>query len=309
MRPNLGTGLIVVSSFCFASSGPLGKAVMTAGLSPVQVASTRICLAAAVLLVGVAVLRPRLLRPRRGEWRVLLGYGLLGVAGVQLCYFLAVSRLPVGVAMLLEYLSPVLVALWVRFVRRTRLPRAMWAGTALALLGLALVAQVWQGLRLDPVGLVGGIGAAVCSAGYFLLGEQGASSGDPVGLVVLGMLVGAVPMAVLCPPWTWPGALLATPADFGPWHPPVWLLLAALALFGTVLAYLIGVTALRHLPSSVASVLALLEPVLAAGGAWLLLGEALAPVQVVGGGILLAGALVVQLASRARTAPEPLPGA
>jgi drug/metabolite transporter (DMT)-like permease len=49
--------------------------------------------------------------------------------------------------------------------------------------------------------------------------------------------------------------------------------------------------------------------VLAAGGAWLLLGEALAPVQVVGGGILLAGALVVQLTSRARTAPEPLPGA
>nr|WP_223199070.1 EamA family transporter [Solihabitans fulvus] len=304
----MGTALLVLSSFCFGSSGPLAKAVMDVGLSAPQVASARICLAALMLLLVVGVAAPGRLRPARGEWRLLLGYGLLGVAGVQLCYFVAVSRLPVGIAMLLEYLSPILVVLWVRFVRRTQLPRTMWAGTLLALLGLAMVAQVWQGLRLDAVGLLAGLGAALCSASYFLLGERAVSSGDPVGLVTLGMLVGAVPVVLLSPPWQLlDGAVLGRPTDFGPWHPPVWSMLVTLALLGTVLAYLTGITALRHLPSSVASVLSLIEPVVAAGAAWVLLGEALSPAQLAGGAVLLVGALVVQLVSRRRSAPEPLP--
>src|SRR4051794_35108409 len=104
---------------------------MLAGFTPEQVASARIGLAAVVLAAGVALFRPELLRVRRAEWPLLLGYGLLGVAGVQLCYFVAAKRLPVGIAILLEFTSPVLIALWTRFARKTRLPRAMWCGIAL----------------------------------------------------------------------------------------------------------------------------------------------------------------------------------
>lgn len=222
------------------------------------------------------------------------------MAGVQLCYFVAAGRLPVGIAILIEFTSPVLIALWTRFVRKTRLPRVLWLGIALAMLGLGMVAQVWTGLRLDAVGLLAAAGSAVCSAGYFLLGEHGVSTRQPLGMVTWGMIIGAVAVCALAPPWTWPGALLSAPARFGPWHPPVWLLLVAVALLSTALAYIVGLAALRHLPASVASVLGLLEPLIATVTAWALLGETLAWIQALGAAILLAGALLVQLNSPRR---------
>lgn len=290
-----GTILILASAISFGASGTLAKPAMLAGLSPEQVAAARIGSAALVLTALVAVFQPALLRVRRAEWPWLLGYGLLAVAGVQLCFFVAAGRLPVGIAIMLEFASPVLIALWTRFVRKTRLPRAMWAGIGLAMLGLALVAQVWQGLRLDALGLLAGLGAAVCSAAYFLLGARGVPTKPPLGMVTWGMIVGAVVVCALTPPWMLPSAVLTAPAPFGPWHPPVWLLLAGLALVSTVLAYFLGLTALRHLPAPVASVLGLLEPLVATASAWALLGETLAWVQALGAATLLGGALLVQL--------------
>jgi drug/metabolite transporter (DMT)-like permease len=305
-----GLGLIMIASVLFGSSGALGKPTMTAGLSPEQVAAARIGLSALMLLVGVAISRPSLLRVRQGEWRLLAGYGLLGVAGVQLLYFVAAARMPVGIAILLVFTSPVLIALWVRFVRKVQLPAAMWLGIALAMAGLTLVAQVWQGLRLDAIGLLAGLGAAICSAAYFLLGEHGVATRHPLGMVTWGMIIGAVAVCAVAPPWTPPATVLTGQAEFGPWHPPVWTLLIALALFSTVLAYLAGISALKHVSAPVASVLGLLEPVIALTTAWALLGETLAWVQVLGAAVLLTGALIVQLNSPEHqlSVGEPLPG-
>jgi drug/metabolite transporter (DMT)-like permease len=290
--------LVVLASFCFGTSGPLVKPAMDAGLSPQQVASFRIGLAAALLVAFVAVTRPRLLVVRRSDLPLLIGYGLVGVAAVQLLYFAAVSRIPIGVAMLLEFTSPVLVALWVRFVRRVVLSARMWVGTALALLGLALVAQVWEGLRLDALGLLFGVASALCAAAYFLIGERGVSTLPALGLVTWGMVVGAVAIAVIAPPWSLPGELLTTGADFGGLHVPVWTLLVTCAVVSTAMAYLLSISAMRYLPANVVSVIAVCEPIVATVIAWLVLGQALAVVQVFGAAVLLAGATVVQLASR-----------
>jgi len=289
--------LVVLASVCFGTSGPLVKPAMDAGLSPQQVASFRICVAAALLLAFVALRRPALLRVRRQDWRLLVAYGLVGVAGVQLLYFAAVSRIPIGVAMLLEFTSPILVALWVRFVRRVILPPRMWVGTALALVGLAMVAEVWQGLRLDALGLLLGICAALCAAAYFLIGEHGVTALEPLGLVTWGMVVGGVAIAVLAPPWSLPGEILGGDADFGV-AVPVWVLLLTCAIISTAVAYLLSISAMRYLPANVVSVIALCEPIVATSLAWLVLGQALTFVQVVGAVVLLAGATVVQLASR-----------
>lgn len=176
-----GTVLILVASFFFGSSGVIGKPAMLAGLSPEQVAAARIGLAAVILFALVGLIRPRSLRVRRGDWPLLLGYGLLGVAGAQLCYFIAAGRIPVGIAILLEFTSPVLVALWVRFARRTKLPVPMWGGIALAMAGLVLVAQVWEGDGVDLLGLLAGLGAAVCAMAYFLLSERAGTTGTRSG--------------------------------------------------------------------------------------------------------------------------------
>ncbi|SEG96345.1 Threonine/homoserine efflux transporter RhtA [Saccharopolyspora kobensis] len=286
----------------FASSGPLAKTVMATGWSPMAVTSARIALAAVLLAPVVVVLRPQALRFRRADLWPLVSYGLLGVAGVQLFFFLAVARIPVGVAMVLVNLAPALVALWVRVVRRTRLPGLVWLGIGLAVAGLALVAEFGRGARIDLLGLACGLAAAICSAGYFLLGERGASRHDTFGLTAAGLVIGAVVVSAVTPPWTLPAGLLDAPVELGGLRIPVWLALLVLALAGTVLPYLAGLRALRTLPPASASVLALVEPLVAAVLAWLLLGQALGLTQVAGAVILLTGAVLVQLVG-----PKPLP--
>lgn len=298
------TGLSLSSWVLFASSGPLAAAVMATGWSPAAVTSMRIMVAAALLLPIVAVLRPRALRFGRADLRLLLGYGLLGVAGVQLLFFATVARVPVGVAMVLVSVAPALVALWVRVVRGTHLPGSAWLGIGLASVGLVMVAHIWQDARSDLLGVVAGLGAAICSAGYFLLGEHGASRHDSFGLTAAGLAIGAVTVAVIAPPWTLPSDLLTTDAMLGGLRVPVWLVLLALAVLGTALPYLAGLWALRDLPATQAGVLSLVEPLVAAALAWLLLGQALGPLQLAGAVLLLIGATLAQSSRPSRPEPE-----
>ncbi|HEY1574768.1 MAG TPA: EamA family transporter [Pseudonocardiaceae bacterium] len=306
LSPARGTILIVFSAGCFGTSGVLARAVIDVGLSTDQVASARICLGAVILLVGTAIFRPKALRVRRRELPTLAAYGLVGVAAVTLVSYVSVARLPVGVALLLEYLSPVLVTLWVRFVRGTRLRRRVWVGVGLAVAGLVMVAQVWDGLSLDAVGVLAGLATAVCSAAYFLLGERCVAASDPVGITTWGLVIGAAAVTAVAPVWSLPGTVVFHDAAFGPWRPPVWVLLLAVSFVATVVAYLAGMASLRYLPSSVVSVLSLGEPVVATVLAWVLLGQALSLIQVIGGVVLLTGAVIVRLTGRPITT-EPAP--
>ena len=148
---------------------------------------------------------------------------------------------------------------------------------------------------------------AACSAAYFLLGERGVASSDPIGLVTWGLMIGAVAMLGVSQPWAIPGRLLTAPARLSAFHLPVWQLLVIMAVVATVIAYLASSAALRHLPPSVVSVVSLLEPVVATALAWALLGQALSAVQILGGVVLLGGALIVRLAGQPTPAGEPLP--
>jgi drug/metabolite transporter (DMT)-like permease len=297
-----GTALAVLSSVAFGCSGVLAKPVMAAGAGPLQVTSTRMAVAALILLAVVLAIRPRALRFGRGEIGLLGGYGLLGVVATPLLFFVAASRIPVSIAMLLEFTAPLLVALWIRFVRGTRLPTAVWWGIVIALVGLAMVGQVWHGLQLDTVGVLAALASAVGTAGYYLLGEHGAANHDPLGVLTVGMLAGAVLLAVVSPPWTlhWSGE-----ARIAGGEAPVWVLLVGLAVVATAVPYLAGIVSLRTVPSSAASVIGLLEPVVATVLAWWLLSEALAVVQMVGAVVLLGGAVVVQLASHRAVPVQP----
>jgi drug/metabolite transporter (DMT)-like permease len=300
VSPGRGTGLVLLSSVCFATSGPLGRAAMNTGLSPLQVASARICIAAVALLAVTALVKPALLRISRAGLGLVVAYGLLGVTAVQVFYFLAVSRLPVGVALLLEYLSPVVVTAWVRIVRRTALPRAVWLGVALAVAGLVLVGELWHGGALSAVGLIAGLATCACSAAYFLLGERGANSENPIGMTVWGLAVGAVAMSLISPLWTISPRHWTAPATLGHWQVATWSVLLVIALLSTIAAYVLGMAAMRHLPPAVVSVLALAEPVVSIVLAWVLLGQALSGPQLAGGVLILAGATVVQLANARR---------
>jgi len=295
-----GLPLALVSAFAFGGSGPAAKPLLAAGLSPLHVTWLRIA-GAALVLLPVAVRHLSL--PRRRPL-LILAYGVFPMAGVQACYFAAVSRIPVGVALLIEYLGPVLMLGWVRFVRRWPVARSAGVGAVLCVAGLTAVVEIWQGLRFDGVGIALALGAAVCQACYFLLADTGGEPVNPTAMIAWGALVGAVVMTVLARPWTLPWSVLAAPAALGPLHWPAYGFVLWIVLITTVLSYLTGVLAVRMLSPQVAGVVSYLESIVATVLAWLLLGESLTGLQLAGGVLVLVGAFVAQMSTPGPKAAE-----
>ncbi|MGH8794906.1 MAG: EamA family transporter [Stackebrandtia sp.] len=298
-----GIVLILVASVCFGVSGSLAKPLINAGLTPLQVTWIRVAgMAVVMILLALPVLRRVSGAPLAG----LLGFGLTAIAGVQACYFLAVDRLPVGIALLLEFTGPILVVAWIRWVRRAKLPRAAVAGALLSLAGLAFVVEVWTGIRLDALGLLFGAGAAACQATYFLVGEELTAKADLRILLAVGFGVGAVALTPFAAPWSMDWAVLGQTATLGGAELSGAVIAAALIL-STMFAYLLGLPAIVLLSAPVAGGLAYAEVVVAAVAAWLLLGETLTAPQIVGGLIVVAGVFTAQRAVTARPAPSPEP--
>ncbi|QKW10596.1 EamA family transporter [Streptomyces sp. NA04227] len=303
-----GLALALVSACAFGGSGVAAKPLIEAGLDPLHVVWLRVAGAALVMLP--LVWRHRSLVRTRPA--LLLGFGLLAVAGVQACYFAAISRIPVGVALLVEYLGPALLLGWVRFVQRRPVSRAAAVGVILAVGGLACVVEVWSGLGFDAFGLLLALGAACCQVGYFVLSDQGSADGDarpdPLGVIAYGLLVGAIVLTALTRPWTMDFSVLAGTAEMDGTEVAAPLLLSWVVLVATVAAYGTGVLAVRSLSPQVAGVVACLEAVVATVFAWILLGEHLSAPQVVGGLAVLAGAFIAQSATPVKAAPEPVTG-
>ncbi|MBZ4014491.1 EamA family transporter [Streptomyces purpurogeneiscleroticus] len=297
----LGLGLALLSALAFGGSGVAAKPLIAAGLEPLHVTWLRSA-GAALVMLPLAWRHRALLRRRPA---LLAGFGLLAVAGVQAFYFAALSRIPVGVALLIEYLAPALVLGWVRFVQRRPVSRAAAAGAVLAVGGLACVVEVWAGLSFDVFGLALALGAACCQVGYFVLSDHGGDGdGDdathPLGVIAYGLLFGALVLTVVARPWTMDWSVLVGTADMDGTGVPAVLLLAWLVLMATVLAYLTGVISIRRLSPQVAGVVACLEAVIATVLAWVLLGEHLSAPQIIGGVVVLIGAFIAQ-----STTPKP----
>ncbi|MER7792602.1 EamA family transporter [Streptomyces sp. NPDC097640] len=305
---NAGLGLALTSALAFGGSGVAAKPLIEAGLEPLQVTWLRVA-GAALIMLPVAW-NHRALPARRPA--LLVGFGLLAVAGVQACYFGAISRIPVGVALLVEYLAPAMVLGWVRFVQRRPVSRGAAVGVVLAVGGLACVVEVWSGLSFDAVGLLLALAAACCQVGYFVLADHGAdgeNAADPLGVIAHGLLVGTVALTVVARPWNLDWSVLAGRADLAGARVPAVLLLGWIVLVATVVAYLTGVVSVRRLSPQVAGVVACLEAVVATVLAWVLLDEHLSLPQLVGGGVVLAGAFIAQTsAPKAAVAAEPVAG-
>jgi drug/metabolite transporter (DMT)-like permease len=296
-----GLGFGVFSSVAFGTSGAFGKALIGSGMTPLQASWTRVAGAVVVLVpVMLAARRRAAGAALRGHWRLLLLYGVMGVAGCQSFYFVAASRLPVGVAILLEFTGPVLVVGWTRFVLRTSLPRSAAAGVGIALAGLACVVEVWSGLRLDLLGVLAGLGAAACQAAFFLAADRASGRIDPLVMTAIGFAIATVGLAAVVPPWSIPWHELAGGVAFGDHTAPGWLLLTLLVLVSTVSAYVTSVAAVHRLSAPVAGAVGYVEAVAAAVFAWATLGEHLSPFQLTGGVVVLAGAFVAQRSVSAR---------
>lgn len=305
-----GVGVLagLVAALAFATSGPVVKPLLAAGWSPGAAIVVRLAVGA-VLLAGPAAWA------LRGRWSALrtdagtvVGLGLLGVAGASTLYFLAVDRLPVAVALLVEYTGPLLLVA-LAWVRTRRAPaRATLAGAALATGGLVLVLDVTGTLRLDPVGLLFAAGAAVGNAAYFLLTARPVTL-PPVSLAGAAMVVGAATVGLLALVGVLPVAapdvrveLLGVQVH---WLVP----LLVVGAVPTAFAYGVSAVSVRLLGERLASFLALSEVLLAVLLAWVLLGEQPLVVQGVGAVLVVAGVALVRAGAdrdvRRGAAPPP----
>ena len=292
--------MVLLATCMWGINGTVSKGILGAGLSSLRLTEVRSTGAALALALALAVTQPWRLRVRRSELLFLGAFGIFGLALVQWLYFFAIHRLQIGIALLIQYLAPVLIALWARFVTNEPVRRRIWAALILSLGGLSLVVDLWHGFSLDALGAVASLGAAVAFALYILLAEHAVGQRDPVSLLCLGFTVAAVFWAVVQPWWSFPtglvddrvrldGALLTTTA-------PVWILLLTMIVVGTIVPFLLLVGALRHISATRVGVTAMFEPVAGALVAYAWLGESLSAVQLTGGAIVLTGILLAQTA-------------
>lgn len=294
-----GLSLALLSGATFGLSGSFGKSLLDVGWSPLGVVLGRLAGAAVLLSLPLAVVVLRGWRPRRAHLRPTLGYGVFAIAGTQLCFFNAVQYLPVGVALLLEFLAPVLLLAWVWW-RTGRPPSALTtAGAAVAVGGLVLVLDIAGDTSLDPLGVLWGLGAAVCVCVYFQVAAHD-DSPPPLVLTTAGMYVGAAGLALV-------GLLGVLPMDattsqtvLAGTTMPWWAVVALIALVSTSIAYVTGIMAITRLGSRVASFVGLSEVLFAVLGAWWLVGQQPTPPQLIGGILVVGGIAVIRYAERPR---------
>ncbi len=299
-----GLALAVLSAASFGTSGAFATSLLDAGWTPGAAVTIRVAIAALVL-TGPALLQMRgRMSLLAGGSRTFVPYGIFAVAGAQLGFFQAVERLSVGVALLLEYSGALLVVAWM-WARHGQRPRRLTiAGAGAAIIGLALVLDLLGDQRLDLVGVLWGLSAAVGLAVYFVLSAGGEDPLPPLVVAWGGLAVGAAVLMTAAATGVLPAR--ATLNDVTLLDARVsWLVpVAGLALLAAVVAYVSGIGAARLLGARLASFVGLTEVLFAVAFAALLVGQVPSGLQLAGGLLVLAGVALVRLDE---PAPPPVP--
>ena len=301
-RPAIGYALVLGAVGLWSLNATMAKVIVdSGGLTPLRLAELRATGAGAILFAAVALVRPQSLRIQRRELGFFLLFGVAGLAFVHFLYFTAITHLDIGIALVIQYIAPVLVAVWARFFVHEPVRRRLWVALALALTGLSLVVEIWSGDTIDGVGVAASLTAAFAYALYIILAERSLHRGrDVYSLLAWGFVFAAGFWAIVQPWWSFPGgivtkdaSLLGRAADF---HAPIWTLLGYVVVFGTIVPFILMITALHYIPATRATVTAMIEPVLAGMVAYAWLGEAISKVQIAGGILVLTGIFLAQTA-------------
>jgi drug/metabolite transporter (DMT)-like permease len=294
---------IVTAGACWGLAAVMAKIAFDRGVPPVRMAEARVVVALVVLLALLAWRRRDLLRPPPGSLPVLVGFGV-AVAGVNAAYYIAIDRLPVGVAISLQYTAPTLLLAVVTIRSRRRAGPLLWGAAASTLIGAVLVSRAYAGLNgVSTFGVLAGAASAVFFALYLVGADRAGRRGvPPATLLVWGFVFAIVVWAVVAPWWSWPYDKI------GDAH--VVLAVLGVGLLGTLLPFFLAVSAIPVLSPALAGIGATVEPPFAAAFAWIFLGQHLGVVQILGGLLVVAGVVVAQRVtalSRDALVVEPTP--
>ncbi len=304
-----GVTLALIASASFGLSGSLARGLMDLGWTAGAATIVRVSVAAVALLIpGILSMRGRWSLLRKA-WPVIVVYGVLAVASAQLCYFLAVARLDVGVALLIEYTAPIAVVLFMWARHGHRPSKLTVGGAAIAAVGLVLLLDVIGGGSIDLGGVAWALGAMVGAAAYFIMGSDESNGLPPLALASGGLLVAASALILAAVVGVLPFTVATGDVAFQGFDAPWWAVAAALGVITAGLSYVTGIAATRALGARLASFVSLTEVIAAASFAWVLLDQAPAAIQLGGAALVLVGVIVVKLGEpvAAEVAAEPTP--
>jgi len=264
-----------------------------------QLTQMRVLGAALISGLVLLIIDKKSFRLPPGQLPVVVVLGVVGVAMLQVTYALAIELLPVGIALLLEYLAVLLVALVAFFVFKEKVRLRLWVAIAFVMVGLVVVAEIWAS-TLNPIGVMWGLLAAISLATYFLVGERQLKTISPLALAFWTMTIAAVFWLPFSGWWELDASSFTTLAPLGS-EPdsalvPLWALLGWNVVLGSFAPFLLSLSALKRLSATAAGILATSEIAFAFVTAWLWLQESLSLLQVVGASIVLGGIVIAQTA-------------
>ena len=293
--------LLIGASMGFAVGGIAAKVLREANMDAFRLTQIRTSSAALILLAYILLKDKSQLKATRSEIKDLIIFGVIGIAAVTSFYFFAIKYLYVSVALIIEFTAPIWIVLYLRFVKKKSVPPTMWLGITFAFSGLILISQIWSGSSLHPLGVFVAFLDALALALYFIFADRLSQTRSSISLITWGMSVAAIFFALILPWWNFPFEILTSTfslqGELSAYSAPGWALILWIVVIGTVIPYLLTVTAIRELSASTSSVIGMIEPIFAGVIAWWLLSEAFTTIQLIGCAVVLIG---IYLADKAR---------
>jgi drug/metabolite transporter (DMT)-like permease len=291
-----------LGAFLFAFNGIISKIVLLDEISAWRLTQIRTGGAFIILFTFFIIFRRKELKPTKQELPWLILFGVVGVTLVQAFYFVAIERMYVGIALLIEFTAPIWILLFLRFVLKKHVPQGLWYAIALAFTGLLMITQIWDGLTVDQIGLIAAFLDALALAGYFLIGDLLGKTKSSGAIATWGFGVASLLLFFALPIWSFPVDALTNEMNllgrFEDYSLPGWVLVLWIVVMGTIAPYLFVIGGLKILSASTASVFGMIEPVMAGIFAWWWLNESLSSIQLLGCIVVIIG---ISIADRART--------
>lgn len=285
-----GFFFIVMAATLWGVAGTVAKHLFNQRVSPFELVELRLYLSFFFLFAYLALTNRALLRISASDLPYLLVFGGCGVAMVQFTYLFTISQTNVATAVFLQYLAPVMVALYGMLFLRERPGPLKLLALLLAVSGGFLIVKghAGSGLSINPAGLAGGLASALTFAFYTIYGKKGLARYNSWTMLVYGFGTGALAWSFYLPPW-----------QVASGHSPqTWLFFIYIAVFATILPFGFFFKGLNYLHPVKAGIISTLEPVIAAAVAWLVLHESLFPLQILGGALVCAAVVLIQAAPK-----------
>jgi len=272
----------------WASSGTASKALFMSGVEPFQLVQIRVTLSSLFLALVLGLFARRLLKIRLVDVVYFFFLGGVLLALVQATYLYTISKMPVAAAILLQYSAPLIVAVYSICFWGERLTSTKVVAVSLSLLGCYLVVGGYSLdlLRMNRVGTLTGLASAVLFAAYSLVGERGMHRHPPWTVVFYAFVFASVTWNILQEPFHFMKSVYSQAQ---------WGYMLYIAIVGTLLPFGLFFEGVNRIRSTRATITSTAEPISAGFIAYLFLGEALEPFQILGGALVISAIVLLQL--------------